>query len=183
MDDWFVNVLISVRDMAAKNGMVALAEEMDVAILVASKECHEREMADPSHAPSIRRAPARGKPEAQKRRPRRRGPGARPSFRRSEPSLVVRGSPAQVRGDVEHRLVVQRVGAEGPSAHAALRERDLLRRDRLASARHRRGAHGRDRASRRVDGDARAALPHRSLGHRLLDIACLAVATSGMREA
>jgi hypothetical protein len=46
MDDWFVNVLVSVRDMAAKNGMVALAEEMDVAILVASNECHERETAD-----------------------------------------------------------------------------------------------------------------------------------------
>lgn len=46
MDDWFVNVLISVRDMAAKNGMVALAEEMDIAILVASNESHEREVAD-----------------------------------------------------------------------------------------------------------------------------------------
>ena len=46
MDDWFVNVLVTVRDMAAKNGMVALAEEMDVAILVASNECHELEMAD-----------------------------------------------------------------------------------------------------------------------------------------
>ena len=46
MDDWFVNVLISVRDMAAKNGMIALAEEMDIAILVASNESHEREMAD-----------------------------------------------------------------------------------------------------------------------------------------
>ena len=46
MDDWFVNVLISVRDMAAKNGMIALAEEMDIAILVAANEGHEREMAD-----------------------------------------------------------------------------------------------------------------------------------------
>ncbi len=46
MDDWFVNVLISVREMAAKNGMVALAEEMDIAILVASNESHELEMAD-----------------------------------------------------------------------------------------------------------------------------------------
>ena len=46
MDDWFVNVLISVRDMAAKNGMVALAEEMDIAILVASNESHEREMTE-----------------------------------------------------------------------------------------------------------------------------------------
>mgnify|MGYP006909120316 CR=1 FL=1 len=46
MDDWFVTVLISVRDMAAKNGMVALAEEMDIAILVASNESHEREIAD-----------------------------------------------------------------------------------------------------------------------------------------
>ena len=46
MDDWFVNVLITVRDMAAKNGMTALAEEMDIAILVASNESHEREMAD-----------------------------------------------------------------------------------------------------------------------------------------
>lgn len=46
MHDWFVTVLISVRDMAAKSGMVALAEEMDIAILVAANEGHEREMAD-----------------------------------------------------------------------------------------------------------------------------------------
>lgn len=46
MDDWFVNVLISVRDVAEKNGMVALAEEMDIAILVASNESHERGMTD-----------------------------------------------------------------------------------------------------------------------------------------
>ena len=46
MNDWFVTVLVSVRDMAAKNGMVALAEEMDVAILVAANESHERDMAN-----------------------------------------------------------------------------------------------------------------------------------------
>ena len=46
MHDWFVTVLVSVRDMAAKSGMVALAEEMDIAILVAANEGHEREMAD-----------------------------------------------------------------------------------------------------------------------------------------
>ena len=46
MNDWFVTVLVSVRDMAAKIGMVALAEEMDVAILVAANESHERDMAD-----------------------------------------------------------------------------------------------------------------------------------------
>ena len=46
MHDWFVTVLISVRDMAAKSGMVALAEEMDVAILVAANEGHDREMAN-----------------------------------------------------------------------------------------------------------------------------------------
>ena len=46
MHDWFVTVLVSVRDMAAKSGMVALAEEMDVAILVAANEGHNREMAD-----------------------------------------------------------------------------------------------------------------------------------------
>lgn len=46
MHDWFVTVLVSVRDMAAKNGMVALAEEMDVAILVAANEGHKREVAD-----------------------------------------------------------------------------------------------------------------------------------------
>ena len=46
MHDWFVTVLVSVRDMAAKSGMVALAEEMDIAILVAANERHEREMAD-----------------------------------------------------------------------------------------------------------------------------------------
>lgn len=44
MHDWFVTVLVSVRDMAARSGMVALAEEMDVAILVAANECHEREL-------------------------------------------------------------------------------------------------------------------------------------------
>lgn len=44
MNDWFVTVLVSVRDMAAKSGMVALAEEMDVAILVAANESHERDM-------------------------------------------------------------------------------------------------------------------------------------------
>jgi len=46
MNDWFVTVLVSVRDMAAKNGMDALAEEMDVAILVAANEGHKREVAD-----------------------------------------------------------------------------------------------------------------------------------------
>lgn len=46
MHDWFVTVLVSVRDMAAKSGMVALAEEMDIAILVAANEGHEREMTD-----------------------------------------------------------------------------------------------------------------------------------------
>ncbi len=46
MHDWFVTVLVSVRDMAAKNGMLALADEMDVAILVAANEGHESEMAD-----------------------------------------------------------------------------------------------------------------------------------------
>ncbi|MEM7422254.1 MAG: hypothetical protein AAF334_00950 [Pseudomonadota bacterium] len=46
MHDWFVTVLVSVRDMAARSGMVALAEEMDVAILVAANECHERDMND-----------------------------------------------------------------------------------------------------------------------------------------
>lgn len=46
MHDWFVTVLVSIRDMAAKNGMVALAEEMDVAILVAANEKHGDEMAD-----------------------------------------------------------------------------------------------------------------------------------------
>lgn len=46
MNDWFVTVLVSVRDMAAKNGMIALAEEMDVAILVAANEAHERDMTD-----------------------------------------------------------------------------------------------------------------------------------------
>ena len=46
MNDWFVTVLVSVRDMAAKNGMIALAEEMDVAILVAANESHERDIAN-----------------------------------------------------------------------------------------------------------------------------------------
>ncbi|MEM7190071.1 MAG: hypothetical protein AAF439_10715 [Pseudomonadota bacterium] len=46
MHDWFVTVLVSVRDMAAKSGMAALAEEMDVAILVAANEAHDREMTD-----------------------------------------------------------------------------------------------------------------------------------------
>lgn len=46
MHDWFVTVLVSVRDMAAKSGMTALAEEMDIAILVAANEAHEKEMAD-----------------------------------------------------------------------------------------------------------------------------------------
>ena len=46
MNDWFVTVLVSVRDMAAKSGMVALAEEMDVAILVAANESHERDTAN-----------------------------------------------------------------------------------------------------------------------------------------
>jgi hypothetical protein len=46
MHDWFVTVLVSVRDMAARNGMVALAEEMDIAILVAANEVHERETTD-----------------------------------------------------------------------------------------------------------------------------------------
>ncbi len=46
MHDWFVTVLVSVRDMAAKRGMAALAEEMDVAILIAANECHDREMTD-----------------------------------------------------------------------------------------------------------------------------------------
>ena len=46
MNDWFVTVLVSVRDMAAKSGMVALAEEMDVAILVAANESHERDIAN-----------------------------------------------------------------------------------------------------------------------------------------
>ena len=46
MHDWFVTVLVSVRDMAARSGMVALAEEMDVAILVAANEGHDRELTD-----------------------------------------------------------------------------------------------------------------------------------------
>ncbi|MEM9060496.1 MAG: hypothetical protein AAGD13_08520 [Pseudomonadota bacterium] len=46
MNDWFVTVLVSVRDMAAQSGMVALAEEMDVAILVAANESHERDLAN-----------------------------------------------------------------------------------------------------------------------------------------
>lgn len=46
MHDWFVTVLVSVRDMAAKSGMTALAEEMDIAILVAANEAHEKEMTD-----------------------------------------------------------------------------------------------------------------------------------------
>ena len=46
MNDWFVTVLVSVRDMAAKNGMIALAEEMDVAILVAANESHDRDIAN-----------------------------------------------------------------------------------------------------------------------------------------
>ena len=46
MYDWYVTVLVSVRDMAAKNGMPALAEEMDTAILIAANECLDREMAD-----------------------------------------------------------------------------------------------------------------------------------------
>jgi hypothetical protein len=46
MHDWFVTVLVSVRDMAAKNGMVALAEEMDVAILVAANEGQKRDGVD-----------------------------------------------------------------------------------------------------------------------------------------
>lgn len=46
MHDWFVTVLVSVRDMAAKSGMTALAEEMDIAILVAANEAHEKELAD-----------------------------------------------------------------------------------------------------------------------------------------
>ena len=46
MNDWFVTVLVSVRDMAAKSGMVALAEEMDVAILVAANESHDRDIAN-----------------------------------------------------------------------------------------------------------------------------------------
>lgn len=44
MHDWFVSVLISVREMAAESGLVALAEEMDVAILVAANESHAQEM-------------------------------------------------------------------------------------------------------------------------------------------
>ncbi|MEM7742871.1 MAG: hypothetical protein AAF409_04090 [Pseudomonadota bacterium] len=46
MHDWFVTVLVSIRDMAAKSGMVALAEEMDIAILVAANEQHNDEMSD-----------------------------------------------------------------------------------------------------------------------------------------
>ena len=46
MHDWFVTVLISVRDMAAKSGMTALAEEMDIAILVAANESHGKEQED-----------------------------------------------------------------------------------------------------------------------------------------
>lgn len=46
MHDWFVTVLVSVRDMAAKSGMTALAEEMDIAILVAANEAHEKELTD-----------------------------------------------------------------------------------------------------------------------------------------
>ena len=46
MHDWFVAVLVSIREMAAKSGMVALAEEMDVAILVAAEESHGRELRD-----------------------------------------------------------------------------------------------------------------------------------------
>lgn len=46
MYDWFVTVLVSVRDVAAKNGMPSLAEEMDAAILIAANDCLDREMAD-----------------------------------------------------------------------------------------------------------------------------------------
>ena len=46
MHDWFVAVLVSIREMAAKSGMVALAEEMDVAILIAAEESHGRELRD-----------------------------------------------------------------------------------------------------------------------------------------
>jgi hypothetical protein len=46
MHDWFVQVLVSIREMAAKSGMVALAEEMDVAILIAAEESHGRELRD-----------------------------------------------------------------------------------------------------------------------------------------
>ena len=38
MNEWFITVLISVRDMSLKSGMPALAEELDVAILVAANE-------------------------------------------------------------------------------------------------------------------------------------------------
>ena len=49
MHDWFVAVLVSIREMAAKSGMVALAEEMDVAILVAAEESHGRDSFSDPH--------------------------------------------------------------------------------------------------------------------------------------
>ena len=38
MSEWFIAVLVSVRDMAEKCEMGALAEELDIAILVAANE-------------------------------------------------------------------------------------------------------------------------------------------------
>lgn len=43
MQDWFVTVLVSLRDMAKSRGMIALAEEMDAVILVAANEMHGQE--------------------------------------------------------------------------------------------------------------------------------------------
>ena len=42
MDEWLITVLISVRDMAVKLDMPCLAEEMEVAILVAANEAESR---------------------------------------------------------------------------------------------------------------------------------------------
>ena len=42
MDEWLITVLISVRDMAEKLDMPCLAEEMEVAILVAANEAEGR---------------------------------------------------------------------------------------------------------------------------------------------
>ena len=41
MQSWFVTVLIAIRDLAVKSEMPALAEEMDIAILVAVNELED----------------------------------------------------------------------------------------------------------------------------------------------
>lgn len=43
MQDWFVTVLVSLRNMAKSRGMIALAEEMDAVILIAANESHRHE--------------------------------------------------------------------------------------------------------------------------------------------